>query len=346
MECSFLSIGCLPHDFPNISGRSIGNIDGGSAGQCEGCGGGTSAAPQRGQCQGPGSSSTAVELETATGATVGKYLGLFCCQSSFKPVPGQVSSVSRCAGLDIPFSSLYTAQKREEHAYSGSQGPIYLFDPCRLELFLAYCAKGSNRSNLPWIRLPRWPQWEIASYLYGARRQVSEFLKLPSGQCSIAVSFSSTEKSSSISGASSRQEYSAAHLDVRKTSGKRWLRFSNGKRILRDMLSEEFREWHVDKPAEALVLRSLRAVPGSGDCRCGSRQKTSILRVSHVLGRGQFKREFHKGFIPNCTEPCVVSWSLFTKSGRRLCSGQSWRCGSRRQCVMETFSWPMTGKPA
>ena len=70
-----------------------------------------------------------------------------------------------------------------------------------------------------------------------------------------------------------------------------------------------------------------------------------MLSVSHVLGRGQFKREFHKGFIPNCPEPCVVSWSLFTKSGRRLRSGQKWRCRLRRQCVMETFSWPTTGKP-
>ena len=52
------------------------------------------------------------------------------------------------------------------------------------------------------------------------------------------------------------------NLEVRKTSGKRWLRFFNGKRILRDMLSEEFKEWDVDTFAEALVLRSLRAVQG------------------------------------------------------------------------------------
>ena len=68
--CSFVCMGCVPPDFSNFSGRSIGNIDGGSDGQCEGCGGGTSAAPQRGQCQGPGSSSTAVELETAEEATM------------------------------------------------------------------------------------------------------------------------------------------------------------------------------------------------------------------------------------------------------------------------------------
>ena len=97
MGCLFLSIDCLPHDLSNLSGRSIGNINGGSDGQCEGCGRGTPAAPQRGQCQSPGSSSTAFELETTTEATVGKYLGLFCCpRSSFKSVPEQASPVSRC----------------------------------------------------------------------------------------------------------------------------------------------------------------------------------------------------------------------------------------------------------
>ena len=60
--------------------------------------------------------------------------------------------------VDIPFSPLYTAQIREEHAYYGFQGPLYLFEPCRLGLFLAYCAKGSNRSNFPWIRVPRSPR--------------------------------------------------------------------------------------------------------------------------------------------------------------------------------------------
>ena len=100
-------------------------------------------------------------------------------QSRGKPVqfPGAL-------GLDSPCSSLYTAQIREEHAHCGSHGPLYLFDPCRLVLFLAYCAKGSNRSNFLWIQLLRWPRWEIASYLYGACKQVSEFLKLPSRQCS------------------------------------------------------------------------------------------------------------------------------------------------------------------
>ena len=119
--------------------------------------------------------------------------------------------------------------------------------------------------------------------------QISEasfmtMLRIPGFGISLAISFSTTEKSSSFSGASSRQEYWAdqeknheviggmrcgpalrwvqEHLELRKAGGKRWLRFFNGKRILRDMCSEDFREWDVDKFADALVLRSLRTVPG------------------------------------------------------------------------------------
>ena len=44
----------------------------------------------------------------------GKYLGLFCCQrSSFKPVPGQACSGSRCAGAGHSFSlSLHSSDTR------------------------------------------------------------------------------------------------------------------------------------------------------------------------------------------------------------------------------------------
>ena len=73
------------------------------------------------------------------------------------------------------------SQIREEHAYCDFQGPLYLFDPCRLGLFLAYwCKRFEQIESSRGIRLPRWPKWEIASYLYGACRHVSEFLKLPS----------------------------------------------------------------------------------------------------------------------------------------------------------------------
>ena len=208
-------------------------------------------------------------------------------QSRGKPVrfPGALE-------LDIPLSSLYTAQIREEHACCGSHGPLCLFDPCRLGLFLAYCAKGSNRSNFQWFWLPRWPRWEIAPYLYGACKHVSKFLKLPSRQCSASrvlehlLQFHSLppkrvpvfqvppvvrsiglvkRKFHKVIGGmrcGPARRWVQENLDVRKTSGKMWLRFFNGKRVLREMLSEEFKEWDVDKFAEALVLRSLRAVLG------------------------------------------------------------------------------------
>ena len=125
-------------------------------------------------------------------------------------------------GLDIPFSPLYIAQIREEHAYCGSQSTLCLFDPYRLELFLASCAKGSNRSNFPWIWLPRWPRWEIASYLYGACKHFSEFLKLASRQwfrvpgsgISSSVSFSIIKKSFSFSGDFRHKEYWECHAKI------------------------------------------------------------------------------------------------------------------------------------
>ena len=205
---------------------------------------------------------------------------------------GKPTKFPGALGLDILFLSLHCSDWRRTCVSWVSRAYFFLFDPCRLGLFLAYCAKGSNKSNFPWIRLPRWPRWEIASYLYGACKHVSEFLKLPSRQCSASrvleylLRFSSLpakrvpvfrvppiiknighfkQKLHGVSGGmrcGPARRWVQAHLEVRKTSGKRWLRFFNGKSILRDMLSEEFREWDVDKFAEALVLRSLRAVPG------------------------------------------------------------------------------------
>ena len=96
---------------------------------------------------------------------------------------------------------------------------------------------------------------------------------------------STTSKSSSFSGAFSCQEcwecqtkvlhdvfggmrcgparrWIQAQLGVRQAGRKRWLRFFNGERALRDVHSEEFRDWEVEHFTDALVLRSLRAVPG------------------------------------------------------------------------------------
>ena len=60
----------------------------------------------------------------------------------------------------------------------------------------------------------------------------------------------------------------------------------------------------------------------------GAGRRYIILSVSHVFGRGHFEREFHKELIANCMEPCVLSWSLFIKSGRRKRSGGAAQSGS------------------
>ena len=71
-----------------------------------------------------------------------------------------------------------------------------------------------------------------------------------------------------------------------------------------------------------------------GDYRCGGRLMVLILNVSHFLGRGESKREFHKELIHNFMERCAVFWILFIKLGRRHHRGQSWKCRSRRPCAM------------
>ena len=110
---------------------------------------------QRRECQGLGVSTKAVE-----------HLWLLRTQEAL---------ANRSQVKPVQFPGALT---REEHAYCGSQGLLHLFDPCRLVLFLACCATGSNRSNLAAEAA------EVGSYLYGARKHVSGFPKLPSRQCS------------------------------------------------------------------------------------------------------------------------------------------------------------------
>ena len=146
--------------------------------------------------------------------------------------------------------------------------------PVGLGLFLAYCAKDSNRSNFPWNRMPRWPRWESASYLYEACKHVSDFLKLFSRQCvakrvpvfqvpSVVKNIGNVKRKfhddvgGMLCGPACR--WVQAQLAVRKAGSKRWLRFFNGKRALRDVHSEDFRDWEVKHFADALVLRGVGA---------------------------------------------------------------------------------------
>ena len=113
-----------------------------------------------------------------------------------------------------------------------------------------------------------------------------------------------------------------AHLDVRKTSGKRWLRLFNGKRILRDMFSQQ-----LASRAGGLEIASV----GAG---------LTISTLIDVLGRGHFEREFHKELKPGCVEPCAVSWSLFIKSLAQWAGGAA-QSGSERW----RRSWPTIVRP-
>ena len=365
MGCSYLSIGCLPHDFSNFSGRSIGkyrwrlrwamrrmrrrNV---------GC------AAKRTMSR----SGLLVDGRRAGDGErgdMGKYLGLFCCQrNSFKPVPGQAGSVSRCAGSGHSFFL-------SSHCSRVSR--TYLFvRSLQLALFLRIARKAPN---FPWIRLPRCPRWETASSLYGACKHVSDFLKLPSRQCSgsrvweYLLRFHSLppkrvpvfqvppviksighvkRKFHEVIGGmlcGPARRWVQAHLDVRKTSATGGCGSSVARESSETCSPKSSGNGMSTRLPKRWCCAAGEPCRGSGDCQCGSRQKISILSVSHVLGRGHPEREFHKEFIPNCMEPCVVSWSLFIKSGRRLRSGQSWKCCLERQCAVWTFSWPTIGRP-
>ena len=246
------------------------------------------------------------------------------------------------AGLDILCSSLYTDQTREELVYCASQGPLYFFDYCRLGLFLANCAKGSNRSNCPWIRMLR---SEIPSYLYGASKQVSECLKLPSRQCSVSwvleylLRFHSLPplfrclQSSRTLGMSS-ENFHEVIGSIRCGPARRWVckhswmcprragRGGCGSSMAGGLVETCSPRRSGNGMSTSLPMRwhcaACGPCGGSGECRYWSRRKMSILIVSHILDHGRFEREIHKELIHICTEPCVVLWSLFIKSGQRL----------------------------
>ena len=94
-------------------------------GRWERCGGGTSTVPQGGESQGPGPSSTAVQLERLRKGR--PWESIWGCSAVNEALSNQLQSkpvqFPGALGLDIPFSSFCTAQIREEHAYCGSQGP-------------------------------------------------------------------------------------------------------------------------------------------------------------------------------------------------------------------------------
>ena len=202
-----------------------------------------------------------------------------------------------------------------------------------------------------WIRLPRWPRWETM----GLANRFPNFLSFPPDsvlhpgfwiiscgfilyhqkefQCfrclqSSRVFGMSSENSTRLlvacgAGRSSRVQ---THFNARRaTRGGCGSSIAKGSFVTCSPKSSGNGMW--TRLPKRWCFAACDPCRVSRDCRCGSRQKMSILSVSHVLGRGHLEREFHKEFIPNCMEPCVVSWSLFIKSGRRLRSGRGGQQG-------------------
>ena len=254
-------------------------------------------------------------------------------------------------GLDIHFSPPHATQIRE-HAYCGSQGALYLFDPCWLRLFLAYCAKGSNRSNFPWILLPMaevrnciislWSVLNFSSFppdsvprprfwniFFGFilwHQKEFQFFRCPQPSRILGkVKRRCHEVIGGMRCGAARRSVQA-QLEVRKAGAKRWLQFFNGKRALRDVHSEEFLHWEVEHFADALALRSLRAVPGVWRLSVWEQADNINMECFSLLWVVVISNEFHKELTRNFMGPCAENWSLFTKLGPRQRSGQSWRC--------------------
>ena len=317
----------------------------------------------------PCASEKAVELASAKDGDHGRVFAkqVLSNRSWVKPAqfPGTL-------GLDIPFFLFSTQFKYEENMRIVVCKVLFIcLIPvgwgCSWRIVRKVRIDGTSRGS----GLPRWAQWEIASYLYRACTHVSEFLKLPSRQCSASkvLDYLLCFHSLPPKRVPVFQVHSVVE-NIRKmsTESSTMLLVACGVGLLVDGFR---RSWQFAKRAARggcgssmargpfgtstprisgtgrwsnLPMRWCCAACGprreSGDCWCGGRLMKLTSNVSHFLDLGRSKREFHKELIHNFMEPRAVYSILFIKSGRRHRSGQSWRCRSRRQCATETFSWP------
>ena len=277
------------------------------------------------------------------------YLGLLRYpRSSGEPVPGQASSVSRCAGAGHSFfSSLHSTDtgracvlwfsrsslsavrmvrihrtSRGSSCRGGLGGKLHHICIMRANMFPNFSQCSASRvldyllrfHSLPPKRVPVYQVPSVVENIGNVKRKFHDVIGRV--RCGPACRWTQTQ------------------LAVRKAGSKRWLRFFNGKRALRDVRSEDFRDWEVEQFADALALRSLRAAPGVWRPPVwGQADEINSECLSLFFGRGQSKREFHKELIHNFMEPCAVNWILFIKLGRRHRSGQSWKCRLRRPCA-------------
>ena len=191
-------------------------------------------------------------------------------------------------GIDIPFSPLYTAQVREQHAYYGFEGLLYLLASCRLGLFLAYCAKGSNRSNfhqggpggklhhicveranmlpsfssfLPDSVLP--PEfWIIFFVLILYHPKEFQFFRCLQLSRILGMSSESSTMSLVACVAGQRAGGFGRSWQFAKRAARGGCSSSLAGGQFEMFTPDDFLDWEVEQFADALVLRSLRAVLG------------------------------------------------------------------------------------
>ena len=173
-------------------------------------------------------------------------------------------------------------------------------------------------------------RWEIASYLYGACKQVSEFLELPSRQCSASrilvylrrflslppkrvPVFQVPPVVRSIGLVNSTRLLVACGMGLLVDGRKRiWMcarraaKGGCGSSMARGSSEtcslKSSRNGMSTRVPKRWCCAACGPCRGSGDCRCGSRQRISIPSVSHVW--------VHKESITNCMEPCGILESI------------------------------------
>ena len=140
----------------------------------------------------------------------------FGCQtSSLKSVPHQTSSISRCAGAGHSFFFSTQLKYEKNIAYCGSQAPLYLFNPCRLGAVSGVLCEKFESTEHPvdpaakvaWVGNCIISVWIAQTGFRISEGSLQTVFCIPGSGISPAVPLSTTEKCSSVSGASSHQEY-------------------------------------------------------------------------------------------------------------------------------------------
>ena len=73
--------------------------------------------------------------------------------------------------LQTAYHDLYKLQQQHEYAVGDGEGPLWLFAPERLVLFLSFLC-----STVPNVRIPNWPRDDKARFLYLAVQKLPELL--------------------------------------------------------------------------------------------------------------------------------------------------------------------------